>query len=311
MLFYKTTNMMYAGVSVYYYVRDGGTDYWVWSDAGSGYVLSTTLGSPRRFNGSGTLYYPQPYLYNGNPVYYGVYSGAGYWFSYIPAYSSAYYFATPVLGYVCPLINGVTPPPPNKWYRAAGSGPSGINGTFYLYGTSNVSTNITFPVAPIVGRSCGTLAGLYTPISGSGLSGNMFVGFRRYTMTFPSTFGYTSAFLCETADLRNSKNIFKFSQIGVGTRYCWYNTNTSKWTISPKEGVIDTLIGYWTKSVTSGEPDGSYSLTYTGPIGSTPVPATYTITGSPPGITETLPFDSSVAKVDALISQVALWLPYG
>lgn len=271
-MFLKCTGMWGAGdgsslqPDLYYY--DTVNNLWVWSDA-TNYYMSALPGTPIKINGlSQATIYPSGYQYDSYNWYY--LDGYGY---YIWKQSGGPYVISRVLG--AGLVEMEYPTGTwtgDQWWSLTSGGvPSPVGGIYTPRG-QNKLTGSTYTIVPaqIVGRFRARnngIVGVYTPVVGSGLVGNKYLGLLTYSVSWMDGIFHTGTFT------QNFPDYASHSQFdGCDNKYLWYDLSSANYIISFALGVKDALLGYWQSSSLAG----IYTRVFS-PATTPPAPDTYTL----------------------------------
>jgi hypothetical protein len=131
------------------------------------------------------------------------------------------------------------------------------------------------------------LSGVYTPVSGSTITGNVWVGWKILQD------GGANEFIQDEV-LYASKETY------TGARKIWWHVGSSTYVISDTIGTRDPAIGYWSCATL----EGTYTRTYTGG-GTAPIPVTYVISHKEYREKSN---GANIDTVDTYEGQVAVWL---
>lgn len=283
-MYHKTTNQKFSIWDVFYHDVTAGTHVWL---DGSTYVCSAVVGVPITVDGGSSIN-PTGFAYNAKQYYTSV---GGYNYLWYDS-ANARWIISNILGYgTRETDNGAGASPRytgDAWFTNSSSS---VNGTYVPRGTLKNGTppaDKTVALGTIIGRSGSSKVGKYSPISGSGLTGDIYVGWYRMT---DGTINYA-----EKADKYNGQPVM----LGDASpfRSIWYDGSTY-WIVSAAAGTADPLVGYWRCATQAG----TYSRVFTGG-GDPPEPSSYSITYK--DCVELTGADQR--KVDMIVSQVALWL---
>jgi hypothetical protein len=278
-MFIKCTDRKYGTYDVFFYDPDNAL--WVWKN-GADYCLSALVGVPVSVD-SGASKYPSGFVYNGQD-YYDIGGGLWLWYDSI----ASKYVISSYLGYGIQEYSTGTSPV--VWHGDDWWSCDTLAGTYVRRGAAKEAGHsdkvVTLPA--IIGRESAGLIGEYEPITGSGLTGNRYVGWR---ILEDAVLDPAIEFI-ESLELLNGEPVYN----GADGRFLWYDG--ADYIISPVAGTADELVGYWS----CGTLLGTYSLTYEGE-GSDPAPETYTIS-----FKEFREKSNAVAydSQDSYIAQVAL-----
>lgn len=241
-----------SGLYVWHSILD--SKYYISSQIGHSYSASgywSALLKPSYFRAMSNYIYFSGDIGGGTFIYlFKAYDTPGYWYigSYLDAGISEWQVGTIYYGDIF-FSNGTS-----NFTTGAYAG----GGTLK---NSSPVPSVTLTVNGIDGWESSTLYGEYTPVAGSSVSGNKYVGWNRYLMD-------------------NGKGYFRQKNIKINEKYKIQSETTSSeilyWDTSSSWlfGEDDPSIGYWANS--GANPEGSYSLIYTGPD-PRPTPETYTV----------------------------------
>ena len=275
-MYLKSTDLYYGTYPVYYY--DSDSNMWIWSISTT-YYQSAIIGYPIKIDGA-TQIYSSGYIYNGYPYYVTTISSVIYYVWY--STDLAKWIISTYLGYGIREYSSNSGDP---WWSLSGTT---ITGTYVKRGNQRSSGSNKVVTAGIIeGRSASALIGIYEPVAGSAVTGNVWIGWKilEDTILDPAI-----EFIQDEA-LYNSLETYTSA-----TRSIWFDG--SNYIISNAIGTKDTLIGYWSCATLLGE----YTRTFTGE-GDAPVPETYTII-----LKEYRALSSVHDSFDIYMGQVAVWL---
>ena len=239
------------------------TGLYVWhSVLDSKYYISSQVGHSYTSSGyMSVTFVPSYFKTMSDYIYFYGDAGGYYWYLFkggIPE-SSLWYISYYLDGGISEWQVGSTYYGDN-FFSAATFGPGTYTGRGLLKNSGPVPT-VTTAKAIVDGWESTTLYGTYTPVAGSSVTGNKYVGWSRYLMD--GSKGYFRQ--------KNTKINGKYEiQSETSSSELLYWDTSSSWLFGEK----DSLIGYWANSTT--DPAGSYSLVYTGPD-PRPTPETYSV----------------------------------
>ena len=267
-MWYKTSSRKwgYLQEMLYYNIT---LSMWLWRSVyDSKYYMSSNPGLPITVSPSTTRIYANGLTYNG----YDIFPGYIWWNTDLGKWTYSYYLRYGIRSTDQYWVGPSNYDTPWGTYEPRGAAPAG---------------NKTVAVASVLGWESNTKAGVYTPVSGSGMTGNKYFGWARY--------GYDTGKYFEEVSpevLYNSKITLKNNE--TPARYLWWDSSSSKWVISSVVGTKAAAAGYWDCSTI----EGTYSLTYSGG-GDPPSPEEYVL-ASPSYIDRT-------DNAPMYMSQVGVW----
>jgi hypothetical protein len=207
---YKKTTGKYGTYQTYFY--DTENNNWVWK-SGSTYYLSAIVGLPITVDGGANINI-SGFLYNSNDYY---------------TSGGLYYFYDSTNGYVATSYLGFGMTSDLAWWKCAT-----LAGTYVKQGTAESDKVVA--MGAVAGRSSATLAGVYTPVTGGGMTGDKYIGFLRYDVDLIIAGETTSGIFTQTLIIHNNKPTFS----GFDEKYMWYDLASSKWIIGGQVGTIST-----------------------------------------------------------------------
>lgn len=238
-MFHNTTGRYWGNVTIYGY--DQTNSLWWWGD-GSNYYISEIPGIPITID-AGQNYNPSGFLYNGQ-YYYDVAIGYLWYDSYLTKWiiSSAIGYKTDEYS---TEINGVT-----TWYGDAwwSSSSSSIVGSYTARGSGHGGTSKTVALGKVIGWKSASQYGVYTPETGSGLTGDKYAGW----LTFKDVAHATSPYKQVTITVTTITGETSETTITIVNSYITGQTNA---------GTIVTVDGNTTTTVKTEVFGGSNIVT--------------------------------------------------